>query len=292
VPLRKRGRIVGALQLVMTESRRLYTEEDFTLAEAIAARVASTLENRRLSHQQREIASALQASLLPDELPAIPGIEMAVRYWANGDAVEVGGDFYDSFPIRDDVWGLVIGDVCGTGPSAAGITGLARHTIAASAWHGDDHSTVLQNLNRTLRARNANTFCTALYATLDTGGDATTLEFASAGHPLPVLVTAAGDVRTVGTPGRLAGVFDHVEVTVTSLTLDRGDSIVFYTDGATDVVPPYGLTPAQLEELARDAASGWPDAGEIADRLDDSLSAILPIEDRHDDIAILVVCVT
>jgi len=180
----------------------------------------------------------------------------------------------------------------GTGPSAAGITGLARHTIAASAWHGDDHSTVLQNLNRTLRARNANTFCTALYATLDTGGDATILEFASAGHPLPVLVTAAGEVRTVGTPGRLAGVFDHVDVTVTSLTLDRGDSIVFYTDGATDVVPPYGLTPAQLEELVRDAASGWPDPGEIADRLDDSLSAILPIEDRHDDIAILVVCVT
>ena len=66
MPLRKRGRIIGALQLVMTESRRLYTDEDFTLAQAIAARVASTLENRRLAHEQREIASALQASLLPE----------------------------------------------------------------------------------------------------------------------------------------------------------------------------------------------------------------------------------
>ena len=290
VPLRKRGRVIGALQVVMTESRRLYTQEDFTLAEAIAARVASTLENRRLSNQQREIASALQASLLPDALPDIPGTAMAVRYWANGDAVEVGGDFYDAFPIDDQTWGLVIGDVCGTGPAAAGITGLARHTIAASAWHGDDHSTVLENLNRTLRARKADTFCTALYATIDIGSGATTLEFASAGHPLPVLVTADGHVSTVGIPGRLAGVFDHIEVTVTSVQITPGDSIVFYTDGATDVVPPYGLTPPQLEELVRDAASGWPDPGTIADRLDEMLSSILPIADRHDDIAILVLC--
>ena len=80
---------------------------------------------------------------------------MAVRYWANGEAVEVGGDFYDAFPIDDETWGLVIGDVCGTGPKAAAITGLARHTIAASAWHGADHSTVLQSLNTTLRRRKA-----------------------------------------------------------------------------------------------------------------------------------------
>ena len=168
---------------------------------------------------------------------------MAVRYWANGDAVEVGGDFYDAFPINDETWGLVIGDVCGTGPKAAAITGLARHTIVASAWHGADHSTVLQSLNTTLRRRNAEAFCTALYATIEIGPDATKLEFASAGHPLPVLVTAAGEVRTIGTPGRLAGLFDSIDVTVTSLAINSGDSIVFYTDGATDVAPPHGLTP-------------------------------------------------
>ena len=289
VPLRKRGRIIGALQLVMTESRRLYTDEDFRLAEAIAARVASTLENRRLAHEQREIASALQASLLPSELPSIPGIDMAVRYWANGDAIEVGGDFYDAFQVTDETWGLVIGDVCGTGPKAAAITGLARHTIAASAWQGADHSTVLQSLNTTLRQRKAEAFCTALYATIETGPDATKLEFASAGHPLPVLVTAAGEVRTIGTPGRLAGLFDSIDVTVTSVAINSGDSIVFYTDGATDVAPPHGLTPTQFEELVRAAAVGRPDPEQIADRLEKSLSSILPIADRRDDIAILVV---
>jgi serine phosphatase RsbU (regulator of sigma subunit) len=243
VPLLKRGRVVGALQVVMTESRRRYTDDDFRLAQAIAARVASALENRRLAHEQREIAAALQSSLLPSELPPVPGIEMAVRYWANGEAVEVGGDFYDVFPIDDETWGVVIGDVCGTGPKAAATTGLARHTIAASAWHGDDHTTVLRNLNRTLLRRTPDTFCTALYATITTGPEETVLEFASAGHPLPVLANAAGEVRTVGTPGQLAGVFDDIAVTVTSVPISSGDSIVFYTDGATDVAPPHGLTP-------------------------------------------------
>jgi serine phosphatase RsbU (regulator of sigma subunit) len=216
---------------------------------------------------------------------------MAVRYWANGDAVEVGGDFYDAFPVNDQTWGLVIGDVSGTGPKAAAITGLARHTIAASAWIGADHSTVLQTLNTTLRRRKAEAFCTALYATIATGSGVTKLEFASAGHPLPVLVTGAGEVRTIGTPGRLAGLFDSINVTVTSVALNSGDSIVCYTDGATDVAPPYGLTPAQLEDLIRDAAEGQPGPEHIADRLEESLSAILPIADRGDDIAILVVAV-
>ena len=239
-----------------------------------------------------EIASALQASLLPSELPSIPGIDMAVRYWANGDAVEVGGDFYDAFQITDVSWGLVIGDVCGTGPKAAALTGLARHTIAASAWHGADHNTVLQSLNTTMRQRNADTSCTALYATIEPGPDTTKLEFASAGHPLPVLVTAAGEVRTIGTPGRLAGLFDSIDVTTTSVAINSGDSIVFYTDGATDVAPPHGLTPTQFEELVRAAAVGRPDPEQIADRLEKSLSSILPLGDsRRDDIAILVLCV-
>ena len=150
---------------------------------------------------------------------------------------------------------------------------------------------MLQSLNTTLRQRKAEAFCTALYATIETGPDATKLEFASAGHPLPVLVTAAGEVRTIGTPGRLAGLFDSIDVTVTSVAINSGDSIVFYTDGATDVAPPHGLTPTQLEELVRAAAVGRPDPEQIADRLEESLSSILPIADRRDDIAILVVCV-
>ena len=92
VPLIKNRRIVGVLQFVNTEGSRSYTQADLALAMAIASRVASTLENRRLAEQQREIAMTLQASLLPSMLPEIPGVDVAVRYWAAGEGTAVGGD--------------------------------------------------------------------------------------------------------------------------------------------------------------------------------------------------------
>ena len=124
VPLVKRGRVFGAMQFVMSSSSRRYTSDDVMLANAVAGRIAATLENRRLHEVQRDIAETLQRSLLPASLPDIPGLEVAVRYWAAGEGSTVGGDFYDLFAITDDTWAVVIGDVCGTGPRAASLTGL------------------------------------------------------------------------------------------------------------------------------------------------------------------------
>ena len=288
VPLVKRGRVLGALALVMTDSRRRYTDDDFTIAEAVAARIASALDNLRLLEEQREIAAALQASLLPSELPVIDGLEMAVRYSANGEGVEVGGDFYDAFALSDDRWAVVIGDVCGTGPAAAAVTGLARHTIASAAWHGDDHCLVLQTFNRVMRRRHTDTFCTAIYGTLEPVGDGVRVTFACAGHPLPVLVASDGRTSTVGVPGRLAGVFDEVEPTPTTVALHPGDALILYTDGVTDVAPPHGLSPSDLEHLIARAAAGAESAEALADGIQEALAAILPFEDRHDDIALFV----
>ena len=99
VPLAKRGRILGALQFVMSTSARRYTRDDVTLAHTVADRIASSIENLRLYEQQRLIARTLQRSLLPAALPEIPAVEIAVRYWPAGEANEVGGDFYDVFPL-------------------------------------------------------------------------------------------------------------------------------------------------------------------------------------------------
>lgn len=290
VPLIKKGRVLGALQLMMTGSRRRYTEDDFTMAQAVAARIASNLENQRLHDEQRSIASALQSSLLPARLPEIAGIDTAVRYWANGDNVEVGGDFYDLFTVDSDRWAVVIGDVCGTGPAAAAVTGLARHTIASSAWHGDDHRLVLQNLNGALRARELSTFCTAVYGTLEPAVEGSfTFTSASAGHPLPILVRAAGDASTIGTYGRLAGLFDDIETTPTTVIVHPGDTVVLYTDGATDVAPPHGLAPEDFQAMVANCAHGADSAETVVERLHRELVQILPIAHRHDDIAILVI---
>jgi PAS domain S-box-containing protein len=292
VPLVKRGRVLGGLQLVMTESRRRYTADDLALTQAVAARIASSLENLRLSEEQRSIASTLQASLLPRSLPDIPGIEIAVRYWANGEGIDVGGDFYDAFSIGDDRWAVVIGDVCGTGPAAAAVTGLARHTIASAAWHGDDESTVLRTLNRALAARDADRFCTAAYGTVRPIDGGAVFTFATAGHPLPIVARADGTASDFGTHGPLLGVFDDIEVTTSTTVLEPGDSLLLYTDGVTDVAPPYGLTPDEATDIVARAAASTLTAEELADRLQAELTSILPIAARNDDTALLILRVT
>jgi PAS domain S-box-containing protein len=122
VPMRTKRGIIGAIQFVSAESQRRFDDDDVALARTVAGRIAEALENTWLTDQQRAIAGTLQAALLPPQLPEIDGASVAVRYWAAGTATEVGGDFYDVFSIGDRRWGIVIGDVCGTGPNAAAVT--------------------------------------------------------------------------------------------------------------------------------------------------------------------------
>ena len=170
--------------------------DDVTLAHTVADRIASSIENLRLYEQQRLIARTLQRSLLPAALPEIPAVEIAVRYWPAGEANEVGGDFYDVFPLGPDRWAIVVGDVCGTGPAAAALTGLARHTIRDSAWHDDSPVGVLGALDRAVRNSATGSFLTAVYATLDTSGDRPELTVTSGGHPLPSTCTVAAPPRS------------------------------------------------------------------------------------------------
>ena len=287
VPLVKRGRVIGAMQFVNSVSSRSYTDADLALAEAVAARIASALTNFRLTQHQRMIATTLQASLLPGSLPEIPGLEIAVRYWASGEGTQVGGDFYDVFEV-DEGWAVVIGDVCGTGPAAASLTGLVRHTIRALAWQNAAHDEVLRQVNTAILRSGRETFCTSLFATMTRSGLGFSFEMASGGHPLPILVRTGGATEVVGTPGTLLGVYADPRTFTVSTELAPGDTIMLYTDGITDVRPPHDLSSDALEEIVRRAAGSADSAAGVIDRLGRELAAILPISERNDDIAILV----
>ena len=289
VPLVTRNGVVGAIQFVTAESRRRYGADDVALAEAAAGRIADAIDNAWMSNHQREVAVKLQAALLPATLPPIDGLEVAVRYRA-GASMDVGGDFYDVFQLDTNRWALAIGDVCGTGPDAASVTGKARHTIRAAATHGVAPSELTEWLNDAINAGERGLFCTAVYGTLERlDGKRWRLTTVSAGHPLPVLHTADGIVNHVGVPGTLLGVFPQIKVTPTETILDEGDTIVLYTDGITDVRPPFALDDAALLELVRKSCDRAADAEATASNLIARIEDVLPIQDRNDDLAIVVV---
>ena len=293
VPLVKHGRILGALSFVNTTDRRAFTDQDLSLAEVVAGRVAASLENRRLSDEQHRIATTLQRSLLPERLPDVPGLDVAVRYWAAGEASEVGGDFYDLFAVEDGVWATVIGDVCGTGPEAAAVTGLARHTIRQAAWRGDTPSEVLQWLNRAVIASvgQAQTFLTTSFGRWTANGDGFDVTIANAGHPPPVLVRPDGRAEALGANGQLVGVFATHEATEVTYRVTAGDTIVFYTDGLTDVPPPFLLDTEQTVELIGAAARGNT-AEATAHALQLAVEERMAVQHRPDDIALMVLHVT
>ncbi|NJP74800.1 GAF domain-containing protein, partial [Streptomyces sp. C1-2] len=146
LPLVARNRVIGMLTLGKPTDDH-FRQEILELAEDLSRRAALALDNARLYSERTAISQSLQRSLLPPELPSIDGVEVEVIYRAAGEGNEVGGDFYDLFPIRDGAYGFAIGDVCGTGPEAAAVTGLARHALRLLAREGFGGPAVLERLN-------------------------------------------------------------------------------------------------------------------------------------------------
>jgi serine phosphatase RsbU (regulator of sigma subunit) len=287
VPLRTGRGVVGAMQFVSAETGRVYDHDDVALAEAASGRVAAALDNAWLNQQYRNVASSLQHALLPPAVPDIDGVDIAVRYWAAGLVNEVGGDFYDLFPLGHDRWGIAIGDVCGTGPEAAAVTAKARHTIRAAATHGFEHAAVLNWVNDAILASGRSRFCTVVYATLERDDQGCwILTTAAAGHPLPVVVDGNG-AHLAGRPGTLAGVLPRLEIAVTTTSLAPGDTAVLYTDGLTDVPPPHDIGDLEMTSIVADAARAET-AECVAESIRQRFDSILSFERRNDDMALIV----
>jgi serine phosphatase RsbU (regulator of sigma subunit) len=231
---------------------RLLLVETFVAVAGVTALVlaAVTSERRRVERTARAIASTLQDSLLPARLPTIPQLEVAALFRPAGAEQRVGGDFYDVFQAGDGSWALAVGDVGGKGPRAAAMTGLARYTLRAVAAREQRPGRVLQRLNEAIIDQQEDEFCTVAYARLELDGGRPRLTLASAGHPPPVAVRAAGEVQTLGISGLLLGLDPAAAFPEYELVLEAGDAVVFYTDGLTDAhAPARVVTTSELVEL-------------------------------------------
>jgi serine phosphatase RsbU (regulator of sigma subunit) len=235
--VRAYDRTVGALTLVYARSGRRYSDDELRLAESLAARAALAVENARLYSERSHIARTLQRSLLPPQLPEVPGLELAARYRAAGEQNEVGGDFYDVFRAGDGVWAVLIGDVSGKGAEAAALTSLSRHTLRAASLRTLDPIENLELLNEALWTQTdvAGRFCTVLYAQVRPSAHGADVTLATGGHLPPLIVRAGGHVERVSLRGGIVGGLRGPVFGEQTVWLGHGDLLLLFTDGVIEL---------------------------------------------------------
>ncbi|MFD9459632.1 SpoIIE family protein phosphatase [Streptomyces sp. NPDC060027] len=251
------GRPLGTL-VIGRAGLPAFPDEVTGLVEDLSRRIALAIGAARQYARQATISRVLQRGLLPGAVAEIPGVHSALVY----EPLDKGGpsgDFYDVFPAGDGRWCFAVGDVQGKGPEAAVVIGLARPWLRLLAREGYDVADVLDRLNQLLlddateaadaaaRALVAaggpglgtdlgpqTRFLSMLYGELVPFDGGVRCTLASAGHPLPLLLDPAGDVREVARPQTLLGVFEDPEYTSESFDLYPGDTLLCVTDGVTE----------------------------------------------------------
>jgi serine phosphatase RsbU (regulator of sigma subunit) len=187
----------------------------------------------------REVTDVLERSLLPGDLPELDRVGLAAVYRPASSQLRVGGDFYDAFEVGGSLV-LVVGDVVGKGPAAAAMTALVRHMLRALTLYETRPAALLDRLRDALRAHGGeDAICTLVLAVMRRPRTAKRITIASAGHPLPLLVSRRGTAREVGAPNPMLhkGVAERAS-TEQRVRLRRGDRLVFYTDGLMDAHAP------------------------------------------------------
>jgi PAS domain S-box-containing protein len=250
VPMIGANKTVGAITLVSAESLRRLSGADLALAERLARRAGTAVERARLYTERSRIAHILERSLLPESLPEIPHVEVQARYAPAGEVNEVGGDFYDVFAYASDHWMLAMGDVCGKGPRAAGVTALARHTLRAAALSGQSPTEMLGTLHSALRLQPAGAdMCTVCLVALEPREGRARLTVALAGHLPPLLIDSRGEAGQLGEPGTMLGVVEEIHVTECEVEMDAAQTLLLYTDGVPEAGRMRGLGEQGLLEL-------------------------------------------
>ncbi len=286
VPLRARGRTLGLLSVARPRGASLFSADDITLAEQLASRAAVAIDNARLYADRAAITKDLQAGLLPPALPAIPHVDLAARYRPAFEGLEVGGDFYDVFPVGER-WAVMVGDVVGTGARAAATTAVVRHTARAVASRVSSPADVVLAIDEALRALDDDeAFCTLLYGELQVGDGGAELALVGAGHPHPMIRRAGGAVETVAAGGTLLGPFPAAPET-TVLRLAPGDAFVAFTDGVIEARPGEGEPMFCEEGVEQVLASMEGDAAATALGVEDAVLTFCRGQ-ASDDVAVLV----
>ena len=292
VPLAIGDHRLGALHFSFPRPH-LFDEDERRFVLALAAQTSQALDRAQLSEQRLEFSRRLQRSLLPRRLTGPPGIDIAGVYHSLGDGAELGGDIYDMWPMPDGLWGLAIADAAGTGPEAAALTAMVRFSLRALSTTDPSPASVIDKLNRALLAAEVGgfggeRFCTAIFGVL-TPGPTSTVVLAGGGHPPPIVRRADWSLEEISVGGSLLGVFEDVAFGTETVTLERGDTLVLYTDGVIEALRRSVMFGIEGIRSAIESSHG--DATELAKAIE---SAVLEHTGGvvSDDLAVLVLHAT
>jgi sigma-B regulation protein RsbU (phosphoserine phosphatase) len=253
------------------------------------AKVAAAAAERQRMESELGIARDIQMQILPRVLPPLPPQERYDLQAVIEPAREVGGDFYDYFPLDHDRLCFVIADVSGKGVPAALFMAVSMTLLKAAAREGLAPDRVLAKVNEELsRDNEVNMFVTVICGILDTADG--TVVFANAGHNPPLVVRSSGGTALVKTDNGLAlGVLEDAPYRCESLRLEAGDSIFLYTDGVTEAMNPAEelFGDQRLQEALESLAGKSP--GEIASAVLQEVRDFAAGAPQSDDITILAV---
>ena len=267
----------GHRGVVLVDQPRAAADENEVVLTQYARAASTAIENVRTYDIERRIALALQRNLLPDAVPAIDGIEVAVRYEASAAHAEVGGDFYEIFALGDERVALAIGDVVGHSLEAAMIMAQLRTAIRSYLLEGHGPAATLERLNRLLRRFHPDATATACCAIYDRRSGR--CELANAGHPPPLVANGDG-VRFLPLGGPLLGVDAAIEA-AHAFSLAAGDVLLLFTDGLVE--RRHEGIDVGLSRLADAVRAGTGDLDELCDRV---LRDVSPAS-TEDDIALV-----
>jgi serine phosphatase RsbU (regulator of sigma subunit) len=288
------GKPIGLINVATTEWQFL-THADLGFLSAVSARLAAALERahffevaerrRIILENELEIAREVQAGLMPREMPEIPGFNLACAWHP---AREVGGDFYNIFPLEEGRWGIVIGDVADKGTAAALYMAMVQSLILSGALRNLSPAAVLLEVNQTIiRQSSSGIFITAFFAILDSKKQ--TLRYANAGHSPPMVRHASGVLESLKRTGSALGVFSDLQISETNISLEPGDAVVMYTDGVTDAWQPHPRNKYYEVECLADAIAAAPrKAIELLAHVEADFNAFIEGAPPQDDVTFLI----
>ncbi|MGV8979429.1 MAG: SpoIIE family protein phosphatase [Cellulomonas sp.] len=291
VPLRGRTSVLGLLTLFNGAARGATTANELATALDIAARAGLALDNARLYRGQRLLAEGFQRSLLTEPQQS-DHLEIVVRYVPAAEAAKVGGDWYDAFAQPDGATMLVIGDVVGHDTTAAAAMGQLRSLLRGIAVAtGVGPAELLRQVDAAMATLGDPTIATAVVARLEQSVDerrrgAAHVTWSNAGHPDPMVISADGVVSRLAhdRPDMLLGVRADARRTESTVTLEQGTTLLFYTDGLVEHrARPVRDGMASLQDLLGQLH------GLHLSALTDEILARMLLSQPEDDVALLAV---